>query len=444
MKKKYTVGLYTLGCKVAQYETEAIGEAFSSAGFEILPFDETCDFYVVNTCTVTAESDRKSRQIIRRANKKNPLAGILVCGCYSQRSPMEIAQIRGVRAVVGTNDKMSLVTLAQDIIKKAENGEKIDTAIGVSPLDEAEFEPMSITRAPRTRAYVKIEDGCDSKCTYCAIKEARGRIRSKPKDEVIAEIEALYKNGTREIVLTGIEVGSYGKDFSEKYGLADLIAELDSRKSCEQIRLGSLAPELISDEFISKVKDAKILCPHFHISVQSGSDKILALMKRRYNARFALDVLCKIRENIENVQFTTDLMVGFPREGEDEFSQTLDFVRQARFLDAHVFCYSQREGTEACYFDGQINGAVKEERSARLRSLVKEIQSEILDGIVEKGEEQTALIETLANGRFTAHTPSYIELCVLSDAECDIRGNLVKVRPVSQKDGILYCETVNN
>lgn len=444
MNKKYSVGFYTLGCKVAQYETEALLEAFEARGFEILPFDSLCDFYVVNTCTVTAESDRKCRQIIRRAAKQSPLSNVLVCGCYSQREGDKLLALPGVRAVVGTSGKMRLADIAIDMIKHIERGEKIDTVMGVTSLDGAEFEKMTVTKAPRTRAYVKIEDGCDSKCTYCAIKEARGRIRSKPKDEVIREIEALSKNGTQEIVLTGIEIGAYGKDFPEKYGLADLIAELDARKSCKQIRIGSLAPELVDLDFVEKIKDLKILCPHFHISVQSGSDKILSLMKRRYNANRAIGVINELREKIRNSEFTTDIMVGFPCEDESDFCKTLEFVKKARFLDAHVFCYSRRAGTEAYSFNGQITASVKDERSMRLRTLIKEIQGEILKGYVDAKKTLTALIETRENGFYTAHTPSYIELSVLDSSGCDLRGRLVKVLPVSQKDGILYCETVNN
>lgn len=442
--RQHTVGLYTLGCKVSQYETEAIGEGFESAGFKILPFDEQCDFYVINTCTVTAESDRKCRQIIRRARKINPKSHVLVCGCYAQRDPMRLAAIDGVGAVLGNEGKMSLVRIAADIAKKEENGEKIDTVVGVDSLDGAKFEPMEIKRAPRTRAYVKIEDGCDSKCTYCAIKEARGHIRSKPPADAIREIEGLSSGGTLEIVLTGIETGSYGKDFSGDYGLADLILELDRRSSVKQIRLGSLAPELVSAEFIDKVKDVKILCPHFHLSIQSGSDRILGMMKRRYTSKKALSVIGMIREKIEGVQFTTDIMVGFPGESEEDFLQTLKFMREARFLDAHIFAYSRREGTEAYGFDNQIEKSVKDERSKRLMTLKNQIRDEILEEVIRSSATLSCLVETLENGIYTGHTPSYIEVNIKAESDgCDLRGKMVKVRPVSQKSGVLCCELEN-
>ena len=279
------VGLYTLGCKVSQYETEAIGEAFEKRGFEVAPFDSACDAYVINTCTVTAESDRKSRQIIRRAISRNPAAVVAVVGCYSQRAPEELLKINGVDVVIGTAGKLLVVDRVIELL----DAQDACACSYVTDLDDADFEPMVITKAPRTRAYVKIEDGCESKCTYCAISPARGRVRSKLPEDVIAEVEGLYRSGTREIVLTGIETGSYGKDFDFEYGLGDLIVELERRGSCERIRLGSLAPELIGKSFVDKVKDCKILAPHFHLSIQSGSDNVLRGMKRRYSRAMALN-----------------------------------------------------------------------------------------------------------------------------------------------------------
>lgn len=442
MIRQYTLGAYTLGCKVSQYETEALCEAFEKRGFQILPFTEKCDFYVINTCTVTAESDRKSRQIIRRALKNNENAHVLVCGCYSERQPEKIAEIKGVAAVVGTDGKMRLVDIAEDMIEKIKQGKEYEQRIEILPLSEAKFEKMSVVRAPRTRAYVKIEDGCDSKCTYCAIKEARGHIRSKPACDVISEVEGLSKNGTYEVVLTGIETGSYGKDFSEKYTLADLIFELNAKKSAAKIRLGSLAPELIGDEFIEKVRGCEILCPHFHLSVQSGSDGVLRRMKRRYNSKTALSVIEKLRAAFPDAQFTTDLMVGFPGESEEEFSETLDFFKKARFLDAHVFAYSKREGTEAYDFSSQIDNSVKEKRSKALRDLAFKIRTEILEGIIAEKKEISALVETLDGGYYTAHSPSYLEIKFPSEDGCDLRSKTVNVRPVSQKDGVLYCKKV--
>lgn len=256
----YSVGLYTLGCKVSQYETEAVAEEFARLGFEVRPFTELNDVYVINTCTVTAESDRKSRQLIRRAISLNKDAVVCVMGCYSQRSAEEVAAIKGVSVIVGTQDKMSIPQRALAIL----SGEDTER-ISVFSLDGVSFEPMCIKHAPRTRAYVKIEDGCECKCTYCAISGARGPVRSKPREEVISEVEALYRTGVSEIVLTGIETGSYGRDLYKDYGLAELICELDGRHSCDRLRLGSLAPELVGESFANKVSKARILAPHFHL-----------------------------------------------------------------------------------------------------------------------------------------------------------------------------------
>lgn len=436
----YKVGLYTLGCKVSQYETEAVGEEFERRGFEIGSFDGVCDVYVINTCTVTAESDRKSRQIIRRAIKKNPDAVVAVMGCYSQRSPEEVTGIPGVLAVVGTENKLSIVGLCEAMLSMRERGERIEPSVSTTDVTKADFERMTVSHAPRTRAYVKIEDGCESKCTYCAISGARGRVRSKLRDDVIAEVEALYKNGTREVVLTGIETASYGRDFGSGYGLAELLSELDARHSCERIRLGSLAPELINHNFVMKVKDLKILAPHFHLSLQSGSDSVLRGMKRRYNSEQAMRVIEDIRENIPRATFTTDLMVGFPGESEENFFETVDFVRRAKFLDAHVFAYSRREGTPAAYYDGQIPECEKHRRSEILIGAKNEVRDALLSKTVFEGKPLSVIAETRGkDGFYTAHSAEYIEAKFFSENE-NLSGEMLDVIPVSQKDGIVYCE----
>jgi threonylcarbamoyladenosine tRNA methylthiotransferase MtaB len=306
---------------------------------------------------------------------------------------------------------------------------------------KADFEPMTVRHAPRTRAYVKIEDGCESKCTYCAISGARGRVRSKPRWEVIKEVEALYASGTREIVLTGIETGSYGRDFEEKYDLADLICELDRRGSCERLRLGSLAPELINKSFVERVKGARILCPHFHLSLQSGSNAVLNRMKRRYSREMAMAVIEDIRANIKGAAFTTDLMVGFPGETDEDFLLTVDFARRARLLDAHVFAYSKREGTPAADYPDQIPEDTKKERSEALIRIKNEIREELLSEILASGEELVAIAESRGEGNlWSAHTASFIE--VAFDYDGEISGEVVKLRPVHQKCGILYCDFI--
>lgn len=434
MKK---IGLYTLGCKVSQYETEAIGEEFERRGYEISSFDSVCDAYVINTCTVTAESDRKSRQIIRRAVTKNPDAVVAVVGCYSQLAPGDLLKIDGVDVVMGTDKKLEVVDRVEFLLK---NGRE-KSFCEIYSVDDALFEPMSITKAPRTRAYVKIEDGCESKCTYCAISPARGRVRSKLPEDVIAEVEGLYKNGTKEIVLTGIETGSYGRDFDFEYGLGDLIVELDKRRSCERIRLGSLAPELIGKQFVDKVKDAKILAPHFHLSIQSGSDKILRAMKRRYSREMALRNIQYIKDNIPGACFTTDLMVGFPGETEEDFLDTVSFVKTVGFIDAHVFAYSRRSGTPAATYDGQIPESEKKRRSRSLIEIKNEVRELVLDGITERGDTLSVILETYDSLYYTAHSEGFAEVKV--EASEGLQGEMVLVKPVSHKDGVIYGKLIN-
>lgn len=432
-----TVGLYTLGCKVSQYETEAIAEAFAKAGFEVLSYESRCDVYVINTCTVTAESDRKSRQIIRRARKANPDAVVCVTGCYAQTSPDEVAAVEGVDIVIGTADKLSLVARA-----KARLDAKTEAAeVSVSPLDGVPFENMCITGAPRTRVYVKIEDGCECRCTYCAIPNARGNVRSKRPEDVIAEVEALAKSGTREVVLTGIETASYGADFENGYRLIDLVEELDRRGSVGRIRFGSLTPELMTEDFVRRIARLSSPVPHFHLSMQSGSDGVLRRMKRRYNRTQALASLERTRAAMPRVHFTTDLMVGFPGESEEEFLETLDFVRRARFLSAHVFAYSRRKNTPAATYPDQVPEKVKHERSARLIALCREIGEELLSETVRAGEPLPVIFETREGDFFTGHSDTFTEVRVRTDR--DLHGELRNVRPISHKNGILYGELID-
>lgn len=431
----YTVGLYTLGCKVSQYETEAIAERFALMGYTVRPFTEVCDAYVINTCTVTRESDRKSRQIIGRAKKKNPRAVIAVLGCYTQRTPEEVLDMGGVSIILGTLDKMSVVDRVGEFL----DGTRREPFVSVLPLDGANFEPMCVLGTPRTRAYVKIEDGCESKCTYCAISDARGPVRSKPREAVIAEVEALARTGVLEVVLTGIETGSYGRDLGG-YGLGDLIRELDDRGSCKRIRLGSLAPELVGKDFAEKVKGVKILAPHFHMSMQSGSNEVLNKMRRKYNVAMAEENMARLRECFPMAQYTTDLMVGFPGETEENFLETVELVKRVGFLDAHVFAYSKRVGTPAADFSGQIAEGVKKDRSRRLMDVVLSVREDILQGVVNRGDLLSCILETYSSGSYTAHSDSFIEVVV--EAEAGLEGKMVKVLPVSHKNGIVYGKLV--
>lgn len=424
-----TVFGYTLGCKVSQYETEAIIESFEREGFTPIPTDSGADVYVINTCTVTAESDRKSRQMIRRCIGKNPEAVIAVCGCYSQRSAEQVAAIDGVSLVFGTDGKMRIASTVAALMRNEQF-----PRILVTPLEGRPFEPMSISRHPRTRAYLKIEDGCECRCSYCAIAAARGPVRSKLPEQVIAETEALSRQGAPEIVLTGIETGSYGRDLDGGVDLGSLIAELDRRGSCKSLRLGSLAPELCGEAFVEKIKDAKILAPHFHLSFQSGSDSVLGRMRRRYTRKSALENIRRIRENIPGATFTTDLMVGFPGETDEDFQRTLELVREARFLDAHVFAYSRRSGTVAADMPDQIPESVKRERSRALIEQKNRVRDSVLDEIVAEGELD-AVLEGYSGGVYSGHTATFAEIALAW--EDGHSGEWVRVVPVSHKNGVI-------
>ncbi len=424
-----SVGLYTLGCKVSQYETEAIAEEFEKRGYTVSDFSDANDVYVINTCTVTAEADRKSRQMIRRAKKKNSLAKVIVCGCYSQRSPEEVLNVEGVDAVIGSYGKMMVPEIAERLF---EGESKI---LEVSDVDKEPFEDMRITRGPRTRVYVKIEDGCESRCTYCAIPSARGRVRSKPREDVIEEIEALAKSGVREIVLTGIETGSYGADFKNGYRLKDLIRELDERKSASLIRLGSLAPELIGADFVNTVKDLSILAPHFHLSIQSGSDNVLRGMKRRYSRAMALENIKRIREAIPGAAFTTDVMVGFPGESEADFLDTVSFIREVRFLDAHVFAYSKRKNTPAESYPDQVPESTKRERSETLIAVVKEVRESVLSELIESGEPLPTIFEEKREGGWYGHAANFSE--IIADSSENLHGVQKLVVPIALENGII-------
>lgn len=404
-----TVGIYTLGCKVNQYESEAIAERFCERGFTVLAPQEACDVYVINTCTVTAESDRKARQTIRRAISRNPDARILVTGCLAQTDPTSIKAIRGVDFICGNTDKLAIVDAADRLL---DQGRSEDTQVCVSDIDAAPFEPMSIRKFDRTRAYIKIQDGCESHCTYCIIPKARGKIRSKPMDEVLREVRTLTDGGCREVVLTGIETASWGRDLG--LSLIDLLEEVDKVPNIGRVRLGSLDPSLIKPAFVERLARLTSLAPHFHLSMQSGSNRILALMKRKYNAEMALRGMELLRASLPNVQFTTDMILGFPHEGEAEFEETLEFIKKARFLMIHAFPYSRRRGTPAAEMDGQVPEAIRHERVRALSALQRDITATLLSEAIQDSPEVTVLFEDYENGFAFGHTDNFIEVRVPS------------------------------
>ncbi len=431
---KMKVGIITLGCKVNQYESEAIAELLEKYGFEISDAKKKCDAYVINTCTVTAESDRKARQIIRRASSKNPKAFILVCGCYSQTSPSAIASINGIDYICGTANKLSVADKLCELSSIETKNETPE--INISDLQNCAFEKMSITKFDRTRAYVKIQDGCESKCSYCAIPAARGKVRSKPFEEVLCEVKGLISSGCMEIVLTGIETGSYGCDLGKEHSLASLLCEIDKISNGCRIRLGSLDPSVIKNDFIERIKDLPSLTHHFHISMQSGSSKILALMRRKYNSEQAMASIERLRRAFPDLQLTTDFIVGFPGEQEEDFEKTCDFARRAGFLMMHVFPYSKREGTLAAEMKEQIPDIIKKQRVAHLSEIGRKMRKEILDSLCDKNQITEVLFETFDGEFCYGHNSEFVEIKVSSP--CDLRSSIKKVMLLSNDGNI--CE----
>lgn len=412
-----TFAVYTLGCKVSQYESEAILEEAVRRGFT--PVTEGADIAVINTCTVTAEGDRKCRQLIRRLVRQSPETKIMVCGCYSQVSPESVSAIDGVAYVCGTQNKLRTVERALELL----DGKAIPK-IEVAPLAGADFESMRILHAPRTRAYIKIEDGCDNRCAYCKIPDARGHVRSKKIADVVAEARALTDAGVREVVLTGIETASFGADTGES--LCDLLDAVNGIDGIERIRLGSLEPTLMRPAFLDRIAKVGKLTPHFHLSMQSGSSRTLAAMRRKYNAETALRNIENTRAALPGVQFTTDFIVGFPGETDEDFAETMEFARRVGFLATHVFKYSKRAGTPAAKMPDQVPEEIKHARSQALIALSAESTAHCLAEILAAHPTETVLFEQKIGGLWSGHTAAFAEVRAASDA--DLHGELRKVR----------------
>ncbi len=424
----YTAGILTLGCKVNQYESEALAEALAARGFRVQSPERVCDLYVINTCTVTAESDRKSCQIIRRARHRNPRAWILVTGCLAQVSPGRVAAIPSVDAVCGNAEKLAVAETAAALAARGRKNQAPELRVG--PPDALGYEPMRISRFGRTRAYLKIEDGCENRCAYCIIPNARGRVRSRPPADVLEEAARLTAGGCRELVLTGIETASYGRDLPG-VSLADLLCRVDRIPGVGRVRLGSLDPSVLRPEFVSRIAQLPSLAPHFHLSVQSGSDGVLARMRRKYNTRMMREGIRRLQEAIPGVQLTADMIAGFPQETEEEFEETLRFAGEVGFLNIHIFPYSERQGTPAAAMPGQVPAAVRHARAARLTALQAGVRRGILDRMT--GSTAEVLFETWRDGVATGHTGSFVEVACPSPVPLHAR--LLPVRILSN-DGV--------
>ena len=428
MKK---VAFYTLGCKVNQYETEAMLEMFKEDGYEQVDSEEYADVYVINTCTVTHMSDRKSRQYIRRMKKKNPNAIIAVVGCYSQVSPEEILEIDEVNLVMGTNERRTIV----DEIKKLEvvEGEKkastVDDIMKVRAFEEIEISQSN----GRTRAFMKIQDGCDRFCTYCIIPYARGgKVRSRDMESIINEAKTLAENGYEEVVLTGIHVASYGKDIKdENVTLLDVIKKINEIDGIKRIRTSSVEPILFTDEFVNEVSKMEKVMPHYHLSLQSGCDETLKRMNRRYTTAEYKEIVDKLRREIPDVAITTDVIVGFPGETEEEFEQTYNFLKDIELSQMHIFKYSPRKGTKAADMDNQVNPQVKHERSEKLLQLNKDNFKKFASRMLNK-EFDVLFEQSIGDNKYEGLTPNYLKTIIESDE--DITGKILKVKITEVKD----------
>lgn len=423
-----TVSFITLGCKVNQYESEAISELLAKAGVQTVAAAKGADAVVINTCAVTTEGERKARQMVRRAIKANEGAFIAVTGCAVQLHPEAFSSIEGVSFLCGNGRKLDTV---EAILAHREQKEVKSSPDSYS-LDR--FEPMTIVKSERTRAYIKIEDGCDSHCAYCIIKKARGSVRSKPLDEVIAEAEGLITAGYREIVLTGIETSDYGKDIG--CDLVTLLEKLDKLSGLGRIRLGSLDPAMFRDDVIDRMARLDHLCHHFHLSIQSGCSKTLAAMRRKSNAEQIRARIAKLREALPDVTFTADVIVGFPGESDEDFATTAAFLREIKLLDCHIFAFSPRPDTEAAEMKDQIAPDVKSSREKILQKIITQTRENILNSYI--GKTVTVLFEEEKDGFAIGHTANFIEVYTQRFDGC--HNTLANIKITRLKDDKLYGE----
>ncbi|ATD54698.1 tRNA (N(6)-L-threonylcarbamoyladenosine(37)-C(2))-methylthiotransferase MtaB [Clostridium chauvoei] len=418
------VAFATLGCRVNVYESEAMAEKFIREGYEVVDFSEVADVYVINTCTVTNMGDKKSRQIIGRARRLNEEAIIAVVGCYSQMAPKEVSEIPGVDVVLGTRNKGDVVYY----VNKAKDEGKSQVHVeGV--LKNKKFEDLKIEDyQDKTRAFLKIQDGCNRFCTYCLIPYARGSVCSKDPKKVIEEVKKLAEHGFKEIILSGIHTASYGLDLEGNVTLIDLIEEIENVEGIERIRIGSIEPAFFTKEVIEKIKTFKKLCPHFHLSLQSGCDATLKRMNRRYTAKEYQEAVELLRDTLEGVSITTDVIVGFPGETEEEFNETVEFLKTIKLTKTHVFKYSPRKGTKAADMENQIDGNIKEQRSKVLIDLSNKNEEEFNKKFINK--DMDILIEQRVKGKegiFEGYTRNYIKVEVPCNC-ADIIGKIVDIK----------------
>ena len=426
MKK---VSFYTLGCKVNQYETNGMTQKFKEAGYEIVDLNnEKADICIINTCTVTNMSDRKSRHALRKIKDKNPDAILVATGCYAQVGKKELEEMAEIDIVIGNDEKKDIVKFVEEFISK---NEKIIQIQDISK--QKEFVDMGqITYTEKTRAVIKVQDGCNQFCSYCIIPYARGRVRSRELESVIKEINKIAQNGIQEVVITGIHIASYGKDFNKENGLIELLEEINNVEGIKRIRLGSLEPQIITDEFVKRLKKLEKLCHHFHLSLQSGCNETLARMNRKYKIEDFTKIVDRLRISFEDVILTTDIIVGFPGETEQEFNKTYKYLKEIKFYKMHVFPYSPREGTRAATMPNQIEGNVKEQRSKKLIELSNKNQKEYNDTYLNRKVE--VLFEEKQGEYYKGHTQNYILVKYKTNEKLENKLKEVEILKSEQED----------
>ncbi len=411
------VKFITLGCKTNFYESQALGEMFKAAGYTVVKSGKA-DVIVVNTCAVTSMGAQKSRQQIHKAKKENPTAVIVVMGCYSQIDPKTLEGSSDIDVLLGTSSRSRII----ELVEKAQKGKR--QVVHCDIMKEREFEELgAATDQSRIRATVKIEDGCSNFCTYCIIPYARGPVRSRSLERIAKEVQQLAQNGFSEVVLTGIHIGSYGRDLKGKLGLIDVIEAVCDIEGIKRVRLGSVEPVVITEDFVSRAKKLKNLCPQFHLSLQSGCTETLKRMKRRYTAEEYMQAVKLLRANIPDTSITTDLMVGFPGETEAEFEESYDFCKAVGFMQMHIFKYSKRPGTIAADMENQVPEQVKEQRSQKMLTLEQQMKTEFYNSYKGRTVEVLAEVRT-KDGRYHATTANYMDVFVESDE--DISGQIVE------------------
>lgn len=426
-----TVAFHTLGCKVNTYESNAMLKIFNEAGYQEVDFKQVADVYVINTCTVTNTGDSKSRQMIRKAIRKNPKATICVVGCYSQTAPEEIEKIEGVGVVLGTQYRSDIVKYVDEHLETGEMVIKVDNVMNLR-----KFEDLNIDRFKNTRAFLKIQDGCNNFCTYCIIPYARGRVRSRQKESVLNQAQRLVDNGYVEIVLTGIHTAGYGEDLDD-YSFYELLVDLVKIKGLKRLRISSIETSQISDEIIDLIGSNEIIVDHLHVPLQAGSDATLKRMNRKYTTAEYLEKINKIRSYLPNIAFTTDVIVGFPGETDEEFEETYNFIKQVNYSELHVFPYSPRKNTPAAKMKDQVNDQIKHERANRLLQLSKELNHEF--ALKQIGKTLKVLFEKRDGEYLIGHAGDYLEVKVKTAD--NLIGEIVTIK-IDKYDEILEGRVV--